>query len=586
VKQPLRALGFLACPPEDVARLVTRLFDERPDVHWDLVCFQRPVIAPPPGATIIESTGGFRVPLVLWWRSFRFSYCATYIAAAHPEKIDALRPLVAFVSFLRCPSKVMIDRAGTVRALPRLRSRALASWIATPALLSTCALVTTVGLKLFRKARMPIAKRRGRTAILIPVLPDLSHTFVYREALALKRRRPDYDLLVLEQGDHAVVHAEAAQLLRLSTPVPRLSPHRYLLVYLANWLARPARMAGLIRFFRSHTAAFAPGALAEDDLAFLRLQYLDHSNYLSLGLMLAAHLRKRRIGYVHVYGATYPAVRMLVAHHLLGIPFSMSTFVDFDYVTPFHMLPEKFGAARFVVVCTEFCAHRVAARLPELAEKIRVLHHAVDGDDICIRPLRTRDGRSRLVYIGRFVPKKGLTTLVEACALLAARGVSFSCHLYGKGPIEDVLRTMVERLGLSSSVFFEGVIANENVHTAMNHDDVFVCPSRYMPDGERDGIPVTLLEAMAAGITVVSTRVSGIPELIEHGENGYLVEPDNAFALAEVLERLLVSPGDRDKVSKRAQHTVSERFSLARAADTLDGWIRREIVPHRVLAGP
>jgi glycosyltransferase involved in cell wall biosynthesis len=335
-------------------------------------------------------------------------------------------------------------------------------------------------------------------------------------------------------------------------------------------------MAALIRSFQARTSSFGAGWIANDAFCFLRLEHLHNSNYLTGGFMLAELLRKRRVGYVHVYGSTYPALRALVVHRLLGVPYSVSTFVDFDYPTPFQMLDEKFGAARFVVACTDFCAGRLVERYPGLRARFRVLRHALPSDYASAARLRPRDGRSRLVYVGRFVPKKGLDTLLRACRILEDRGVEFSCHLHGAGIDEGRLQHLARELGLCDKVFFEGAIPNERFYTTLNHDDVFVCSSRYMEDGERDGIPVTLLEAMAAGVTVVATRVSGIPELIVDGHNGFLVPPDDPVRLAGLLDSLLESPGKRAAVAAAAIRTVREDFSLDRAVELLDAWITRE----------
>jgi len=265
-----------------------------------------------------------------------------------------------------------------------------------------------------------------------------------------------------------------------------------------------------------------------------------------------------------------------VAHRLHDIPYSISTFVDFDYVTPFHMLDAKFGEARFVVTCTRYCADSLGARLPELTSRFRVLHHALPADYARAPDVRRADGRSRLVYVGRFVPKKGLDSLVQACALLRDRRTAFTCHLYGAGDERGRLEQLVETLELDGHVIFEGPIPNERFYSTMNEDDVFVCPCRYMPDGERDGIPVTLLEAMAAGLTVVSTPVSGIPELIVDGVNGYLVPPDAPEALADCLRALLESREKRDAVRASAIQTIQHGFSIEQTAAVLDAWISQE----------
>jgi glycosyltransferase involved in cell wall biosynthesis len=154
--------------------------------------------------------------------------------------------------------------------------------------------------------------------------------------------------------------------------------------------------------------------------------------------------------------------------------------------------------------------------------------------------------------------------------------VDVTCHLYGRGSEEERLRRLIKELDLDDTVTLEGPIPNDRFHETMNQDDVFVCASRPMEDGERDGIPVTLMEAMAVGIAVVSTSVSGIPELIQEGVNGYLVAPNDPEALAARLHSLIVDPACRRAVSAKAIQTIRRDFSVGDAVRTLDGWISRE----------
>src|SRR5262249_11010817 len=149
-------------------------------------------------------------------------------------------------------------------------------------------------------------------------------------------------------------------------------------------------------------------------------------------------------------------------------------------------------------------------------------------------------------------PKKGLDVLLRACQILKKRHVSFECRLYGDGELKSHLQNLIDLWNLTDCVSIEEPIANQDFFSLMNCDDIFVCPSRYMKNKERDGIPVTLLEAMAGGITVVSTRVSGIPELIEHGKNGYLVRQSDPEALANILEELIGDESKRKAVSEKA----------------------------------
>jgi glycosyltransferase involved in cell wall biosynthesis len=234
------------------------------------------------------------------------------------------------------------------------------------------------------------------------------------------------------------------------------------------------------------------------------------------------------------------------------------------------MLREKLSAASFVVACTAFCAETLRRRFPDLGAGVAVIRHGLPRAYLAGKSFRPADGRSRVVYVGRFVAKKGLDTLLDACRQLASWGVPFSCHLYGSGPLRGDLERFVSACGLEDIVLFHGEVANEEFYSTMNQDDLFVCPSRVLANGDRDGIPVSMMEAMAGGITVVSTPVSGIPELVTDGVNGYLVPPGDADALAALLRRLLTTPSLRHAVSAAAAATIRERFSVETAVDLLD----------------
>lgn len=573
-----RNIGFMACPEEDFPELLRLLMQREPGARWTLVCFYPPPVPLEDDIEIISSRRSFRTAVKLWVRCATQPVERMVVCCRDLDVRTALRPIMEFMSVCRARQRLVLDVRGRDEAFAAAGPAALAALATVPLLLFTCVVVTRLGLALWRGSvpSEPLDAARGRTAILVPVVPDLSHTFVYREVLALKRRHPEYLVLALDRGDSSVVHGEAAELLTVAEFVPRLSATRYLVIYLGTWLRRPRAMASLIRFFQPHTASFGSGARSNDALCFLRLEHLLHSNYLALGFMLAECLRKKHVSYLHVYGSTSPSVRALIAHRLTGIPYSVSTYVDFDYWTPFHMLEPKLRHARFVVACTDFCARRLTERLPDLASKYRVLHHSLPGGYGASPGFRAADGRSRLVYIGRFVPKKGIDLLIRACRILSDSGLDVTCHLYGAGPEEGRLRRLIAELELEDGVVVHPGVPNQDFYTTMNRDDVFVCPARYMEDGERDGIPVTLLEAMAAGVTVVATPVSGIPELIVDGENGYLVPADDPGRLAGLLSSLIREPHRREVVSASAMRTIREQFSLEEAGATLDRWISRE----------
>src|SRR5262249_49886585 len=188
-----------------------------------------------------------------------------------------------------------------------------------------------------------------------------------------------------------------------------------------------------------------------------------------------------RVGYIHCYGTSYPATRALVAARLLDIPFSFSTYVDFDYDYAFKCLAEKLAVAEFVVACTEFCKRRLLELGGEhLGSKMHVIYHGIGlhgtyGDT----PARTlkHDLRPALFIPCLLVEKKGLDYLVEACAMLRERGVAPRCVIIGEGPERQRLEGLVARLGVGDQVQLHGALPNAEIWTQVGSHDICVVPS-------------------------------------------------------------------------------------------------------------
>jgi GT2 family glycosyltransferase/glycosyltransferase involved in cell wall biosynthesis len=397
-------------------------------------------------------------------------------------------------------------------------------------------------------------------AFLLPILPDISYTFVYRELLSLLRqfgRTRKIVIVALEEGDHHPLHAEARELLAHAVFVPSCSLTRYLGLYVYYALASPRRMARLLDWYR-------PPA-GPDRWMFLRLQNL-HAHHPSRGIALTRLLEKEEVGYIHCYGASYPATRALVAATLLEVPFSLSTYVDFDYEYPFKCLAEKLEAAAFVVACTEFCRVRLASVGGErLRPKIHVIHHGIGATGTYGHIDGTSPPADLPVSVFtacRLVAKKGLEYLLHACALLRDRGVSVRCVIIGEGPERRRLEALVAELGLGEEVRLLGALANDEIWRRVGPHDICVVPSVYAVDGERDGIPVILLEALATGHPVISTRVSGIPELITDDVHGLLVPERDPQALAAAIERLIGDSAQRRALATAGQARVRKDFDI------------------------
>ena len=401
-----------------------------------------------------------------------------------------------------------------------------------------------------RKRRNPI-----KIAILVPILPDISHTFVYREVLAMKKHGANFVLIALEEGDYGVLHPEAKELLEFAIFAPKPSLGRYVLCYLFFALRYPRRMAELIRLYQPHAGG--------DPLLFLRIDQYHNSLHPMHGIGLAWMLRQLGVTSLHVHGSTYPTTRAMTASCLLDIPFSTHAFVDFDFEYDFKMLPEKLSRSAFIMTHTDFCRDRLHKLSPDLdMAKIHTIRIGVDPSEW--RPLEQLMSAqpSTLIAVCRFVEKKGLDVLVRACALLKKRRVPFQCFLIGDGPEMSRLQSLVAELELQDEVRFTGAVSTDRVRSYLVPSNVIVVPSVYARDGERDGTPSVLIEAMARGVPVVASAISGIPELIDNGKSGLLVPERDEEALASAIQNLLADPDLRARLGRNGRLKVLGEFDV------------------------
>jgi glycosyltransferase involved in cell wall biosynthesis len=208
-------------------------------------------------------------------------------------------------------------------------------------------------------------------------------------------------------------------------------------------------------------------------------------------------------------------------------------------------------------------------------EKVRLVYHGLDLNRFPIPTTKnsSRDGRDaanpvQFLSVGRAVEKKGLDTLLEAFARLPDDLHWKWTHIAG-GPLLNELKQQAESLGLSDKVEFLGSQAQSRVLQAYNESDLFVLPCRIAADGDRDGLPNVIVEAQSQKLAVISTPISGIPELIDDGVNGALVPPNNPEKLADALERLSSNPDLRNEMGKAGMKRVREDFDAAKEIDLL-----------------
>ncbi|MFO7170798.1 MAG: glycosyltransferase, partial [Chloroflexota bacterium] len=289
---------------------------------------------------------------------------------------------------------------------------------------------------------------------------------------------------------------------------------------------------------------------------------------------LTDHLqRSGGVGHLHAHFAHDPTLVALLVHRLTGIPFSFTAHARDLFQIPRHVLVERVAAATAVVTCCGANLDYLDEVLPpELRAKVRLIHHGVnlDGFRPADEPAPAADARGPLILsVGRLVEKKGFPDLLRAAARLKQSGRRFRLAIYGDGPLRPELERLAAELGLGDELELPGERPQRDLLPAFQAAQIFALTPFVTEDGDRDGVPNVLVEAMACGLPAVSTAVAGIPELVRHGENGLLCAARDVEAIAAMLARLLDDEQERRRMGEAARRTVVEHFDVRAAARTL-----------------
>lgn len=380
-----------------------------------------------------------------------------------------------------------------------------------------------------------------RIGILVKTYPKLSETFILGEILGLQREEVLLHVFALQRSADVAQHAATAQIEAPVIYIPRGSPGqrlRLLKVHAAQFLCAPKRYLQTLVFALRRRES---GGL----LDFLRAGGL------------AAALRRHRIRHLHAHFISEPAALAELAARLSGVPFSISAHAKDIYLSESGVLRRKLANASFTVTCTEYNRRHLASLAPPDATILR-LYHGIDSGRF--QPNPRPEHPPLILSVGRLREKKGFPTLILACAQLLAAGVELRCEIVGYGPDRDRLQALIETAGGARAVKLIDAMPHEALIERYRRAALFVLPCQIGADGDRDGIPNVLVEAMAMALPVISTRISGIPELITDGVNGLLVAERDAPALAQAIAGVLNQSGRAAALGQAARATVVQRF--------------------------
>jgi glycosyltransferase involved in cell wall biosynthesis len=391
-----------------------------------------------------------------------------------------------------------------------------------------------------------------RIGYVVSRFPALSETFVLRELVEIAARPGVHcELFSLFPEADEPVHPAARE---WAARRRRASPAGALLA-LAYWaVRRPLRLSAVVAAV-TRDYARRPRVLGR---ALVAVAY---------ALQHARTLRSEPVDHLHAHFATYPALAAWTCSQMVGVPYSFTAHAHDIFVHRLG-LRRRIASAAFCVGISEHNA-RILRDVGHSSD-VHVVHCGIVPDGYAMRPRAPRAGAPlRIACVAALKDFKGHRVLLDAVGLLAREGRALEVELVGDGPLRADLQRQCARLDLVDRVHFLGALTEPEVASVIDRADVFVLASRVQRDGDTDGIPVALMEAMAAGVPVVASAVSGVPELVHDGETGLLAPVDDAVALAGAIRRVLLDPAAAIERARAGRALVEERFAVAGQASRL-----------------
>lgn len=418
----------------------------------------------------------------------------------------------------------------------------------------------------------PTLTLRRPVAVVLSRFPSVTETFILREVAEMERQGQPVRLVPLMRDEPSVVHEEARPWIGRALITPFFS----IAILRSNLVAarrHPCRYFGLL--LRLTLASLtSPRFLLGTWALFPKSVHLAH-------LLDAEGIR-----HVHAHFGSHPATTALVIARFSRATYSVTLHAHDLFVRRYRpYLGSKLRQAAFVRVISEYNRQAVASRYPRVQqENVHVVHVGIRTGDYGSREHQDTSSErpgAWIVCVAALRDYKGLPVLVNACARLLREGFAFRADLVGDGPMRRALQRQIAHAGLDQQVRLAGARPQHEVAALLRRRPIFVLPSVILRDGWMDGIPVALMEAMAAGAPVVASRLSGIPELVEHERTGLLVTPGDPVELAAAIRRLSHDARLRARLTDRGRQKVRAEFELAVCARRLLELVDRHNVPHR-----
>ncbi|HEY6073933.1 MAG TPA: glycosyltransferase family 4 protein [Anaerolineales bacterium] len=416
---------------------------------------------------------------------------------------------------------------------------------------------------------------------LLRSYPRLSQTFILNEILALEQLGVPIQIFALTNPREELVQIQVGQV---------RAPVHYL-----DEAGQPRRAGKMLKenlevarlYFKGYISALfyvaAHRKIDEGYTASNRWRCFLQAVSLSHALLLSEQRTSKRLNHLHAHFAHDPALIAYLAHCITGIPYSFTAHARDLYQVPEGPLKDRIQKARAVITCCRANLEYLKRIAPSQHHKFLLVYHGVDLNDFHTARIPDVSSHSEpplILSVGRLVEKKGFDDLLQALFIIKGRGERFQCAIYGEGPLFQQLNQWIQEHGLAGEVMLKGSRTQKELISIFQSASLFIITPFQTDDGDRDGIPNSLLEAMAVGLPVITTAAGGIPELVEHDQNGLLYPPRDIGAISSGIIELLHNAHKRSQLGSAASKKVREQFNITRAANRLrDVFVPAEAVP-------
>lgn len=414
-----------------------------------------------------------------------------------------------------------------------------------------------------------------RFGIIISMFPELHETFILRELVALEKRGLQFDIYSLQFPRDPITIDDAIRLSEERTTYGKLISATSLTAFAKTLISKPGKTLSAIG------KVIWQGRDRPKDV-------IKNLAILPLSLQFYNMGTERGIKHWHGHWANIPTTACWFLQQIHGVSWSAAIHGE-DIFSANRFLSYKLDDAAFSVVCSGyFCNHLKTEIGLQQPDDIHLNYHGLDPRVIERSGERTFNARVdneklKLVSIGRLVPTKGHDVLLKACALLKHKhNIQLDLQLIGSGPIEEELKALAKSEDIEDAVQFRGGLAFEDVLSTLEQSDMFCLAPRLIPGHPPDGIPNVIAEAMALRVPVVSTRVSAIPELLETGKTGQLVEVDDVDGFANAILMLANDEALAKSISDAGFVKVAQLFDQQKNIDELIALFKR-YVPGKVV---